>query len=329
MDGESISKNIFLQCEILKRHFETNAPIESINWLKDNCFKYLVDDMPIYRKIILVRTSINFFSKKKKSEGVDHLMYSFCENGGSDEDIRIIYELMHNEEWISKMLFLSEEYGVYAPYLMCPYDMYKMIDLTKNEKYIVPCGDIFEKEYDDPKSIYEKYGYIIKDCGNYLIIEIDFKNEHTLQERLVEKIANEISMYKVSKGMQTSEYEDSILIKISKEDANFKMRVTSFDNRLIGLFVWDMRNREDELTFKAIRSELLSKNLYQYKNNQCKLTNCKDCEYDDDCIDSIEGFYKIAAKSIKEKGIVPSSSKIGSYYPDRKIIFDRFSPEEL
>jgi hypothetical protein len=329
MNWESIRKNIFLQCEILKRHFETNAPIESINWLKDNCFKYLVEDMPINRKIILVRTSINFFSKIKKGEGVDHLIYFFCKSGGTEEDVRIIYELMHNEEWISKMLFLSEEYGVYAPYLMCPYDMYKMIDLIKNKDYIVPYSDIFEKEDDDPNSIYEKYGYTVKDCGNCLTIEIDFENEHPLQEHLVEKIANEISMYKISKGMQTSEYEDSILIKISKEDANFKMRVTSFDNRLIGLFAWDMKNRKDEPTFKAIRNELLSKDLYQYKNNQCKLNHCNNCEYDDDCIDSIEGFYKIAAKSIKEKGIVPSSLKIGSYYPDRKIIFDRFSPEEL
>lgn len=288
----------FIRGEYLKRNFEENADIETITWLKENCFnqpeleKYILSD-----KIVIVRECI--FKMDKKYRGEKYI-----------ENIDLPFDTDKKIEWVTRLHEISLQYEVYAPELLFPYDFKDVLKKINNEVDL-PETILFNQEQ-TYEYTYRNFGYTISTKGNMrpsnLIIEINFSEEHEMQQYLIQKISSEIAMFKHSNNIKITPDENDLLRIVSAQDKSKNFRSNSLYNRAIGIYAWDLR-KEHNISLEDERKKLVQERLYKYKGNMCNLSDCECCNSLDNCRRAFEDNFKIAAASIAEKKILPTSHK--------------------
>ncbi|MGV7004645.1 hypothetical protein [Desulfovibrio desulfuricans] len=311
---DSIEHEIFIKSEYLKRHFENNADPKMISWLEEECFSPLkIFSEDILWKIIIIRECIVKHEKEKLGERYK-------------ESIPIPFDLKSFTPWIDRLLEISEKYKIYAPELLFPLDMKEALEAVKNN---IPLPK--QRPFDDERSreaIYQEYGYRTYEKSKRLTIELDFSDTHVSSHLAAQRIFFEIAIFKLTSGISLTDSEKMQLASLVASEKSGKFRSSSFYNRLIGLFAWDMK-KEFCLGFKEIRKLLTDMNLYMYDKNFCLSAKCRDCESQDNCIKSLINNYRIAAHSIKSMKLIPTSSKLDKIYPNPKSPFLRRHPISL
>lgn len=311
--SKALEEEFFLKGEYLKRHFEDNADIQEINWLKDNCFEPSeLTGLADSDKIIIVRECI--CKRDKETRGEEYI-----------PSLEIPFRTEKKRKWIEKLHKMSKKYKVYAPELMFNYDFVDIMQKVDSHSNI-PTTRLFEDE-PDYKYIYQQYGYTATTKGDgrikNLILEIHFSDEHEQQSDIIQRISSEIAIFKKTNNIEINAADIEYLKLTSSQDKSKKYRLNAMYNRAIGIYAWDML-KEHKITLEEARQRLIKTGLYRYNKKRCNISSCTSCESKENCCDAFEQNYRIAATSISMQTIIPTSQKIEKTIPKREgLVFQR------
>ena len=321
--NERFLKSNFLEGEIFKRHFEENVSEEELEWLNNNWLWGIPNEYDRKRKMIIVRTAVFCYEKKKNKEKYSHELSLL---GG---DINIVCEILNNKKQISNLFEISKKYSLYVPYMLYPVDIEGLISEINYNNYEIAMPDTFKREL-KLDEVFELYGLKYREFyRGELTITIDFRRKHENQNELLDKVCKDILIYKDKIGLELAEHEEKIFDKICYEDISNNQRLNSFNSRLVGILIWDIKKENRNYTFKQIRERLVDKKIYKYKGNNCLSSNCNNCIDDDNCLDAFKNLYKVAAGSIQKKCIIKTSETSGGYNPNPGIRCCRVSIKDV
>ncbi len=228
-----------------------------------------------------------------------------------------------DDDIVFKLYNVSKEWKVYAVELIEPVDMKTLFNELQDKNFRLPFVAPFSEE-EITRSAINEYGYAVYLSQNKeLVIRIDFSNKYKKQENLINKISYEICIFKYTNNIEMTDIERNFLKQIANKDKSSSYRSSSFYNRIIGLYIWDILKKNQRLTFKEIRDIIVKEGIYKYKKEACSFEKCSYCESNEGCLRVLTENYKVAAASILQKRIIPTSEKVDLYKPQNSRMFGR------
>lgn len=267
----------FLEIEYRKRHFEYYDKDNAL-WLKNHWDEYIQDIEDEKYRIILITYVIKMLPLigLEGSIEVDKKTFLFK---------LISYLFVKDKNWLKRIVNISLKYGIAAPYLIKPFDMKTLLYLKNKidffpfllgvmnridneEDRVTVINSIFDREKFAPWTFFSYKNDTIN-------IEINLNHSDYNYEQTMQAIDEVMSIFSLNNANNLDDLIRStrgLEKKIEKKTSTLFTGTMkkSYDTRLLGLLLWDLKisDRWDERL--AIFDELELKQIFKSKGSNMK-----------------------------------------------------------